>query len=98
VLSSLALYYARTNDRARAQNYLEKALKSDRQGVDVLLIACLVHLEAGERREAFLWLQKAVTAGYARELLIANPELSSLHSDPQFVLLANQAKSYQVAR
>jgi serine/threonine protein kinase/tetratricopeptide (TPR) repeat protein len=95
LLSSLAHYYARTNDPVRARKCLEKALKIDSQNVDVLLIACLVHLDAGERQEALKYLQKAVNAGYTREQLLANPELMSLHSDPQFERLAKQAKSYQ---
>jgi serine/threonine protein kinase/tetratricopeptide (TPR) repeat protein len=95
VLSSLAIYYARTNDATRAEKYLDRALKASPRDVDVLRIACLVHLEAGERQEALLWLQKAVGAGYAKAQLLANPELASLRSDPQFDRLANQAKSYQ---
>jgi serine/threonine protein kinase/tetratricopeptide (TPR) repeat protein/TolB-like protein len=95
LLSSLAHYYARTNDPARARKYLEKALKASPQDVDVLLIACLIHLEAGERREALQSLQKAVSGGYPREQLLANPELKSLHSDPEFERLAKEAKSYQ---
>ncbi len=95
VLSSLALYYARTNDSARARTYLRQALKANSQDIDVLRIACLVHLELGERQEALQSLQKAVTAGYVREQLLANPELASLHSDPQFDRLTKQAKSYQ---
>jgi eukaryotic-like serine/threonine-protein kinase len=95
VLSWLAHYYSRTNDPGRARKYLEKALKAAPQDVDVLLIACLLHLEAGERHEALLSLQKAVNAGYAREQLLANPELKSLHGDPEFERLAKEAKSYQ---
>jgi serine/threonine protein kinase/Tfp pilus assembly protein PilF len=95
VLSLLAHYYARSNDPARARKYLEKALKADPQNVDVLLIACLVHLEAGERQEAMQLLRKAVAGGYAKEQLIANPELKILHGDPQFEHLAREAKSYQ---
>ena len=95
VLSSLATYYARTNDPVGARKYLERALKEKPEDVDVLRIACLVYLEESNRQEAMRWLQKAVTAGYARELLLANPELNSLHSDPQFERLAKEAKSYQ---
>jgi eukaryotic-like serine/threonine-protein kinase len=94
-LSLLAHYSARTNDPARARKYLEKALEADPQDVDVLLIACLLYLDAGERHEALLSLQKAVNAGYAREQLLANPELKSLHGDPEFERLARAAKSYQ---
>jgi eukaryotic-like serine/threonine-protein kinase len=95
VLSSLAHYYSRTNDPARARKYLENALKADPQNVEVLLIACLLHLEEGERHEALLWLEKAVSAGYVKEQLAANPELKSLHGDPEFERLAKEAKSYQ---
>ena len=70
-------------------------MKQKPDDVDVLRIACLVYLETGNRQEAMRWLQKAVTAGYAKEQLLANPELTSLHSDPQFELLAKEAKSYQ---
>ena len=94
VLSLLAHYYSRTNDPVRARKYLEKAVRADPQNVEVMLIACLVHLEAGERQAALLWLQKAVNAGYAREQLLANPEFKSLHSDPQFDRLVKEAKSY----
>ena len=94
-LSSLALYSARTHDRARARQYLQRALKIQPQDVDVLFDACLVHLEAGEREAALAALQKAIAAGYSREQLLANPELASLHSDPQFDRLAKRAKSYQ---
>jgi eukaryotic-like serine/threonine-protein kinase len=95
VLSSLAEYYSRTNDPVRARRYLEKALKISPTNVDVLRVACLVHLEASERQEALAWLQKAVAAGYPREQLLANPELKSLHSDPEFDRLAKEARSYQ---
>jgi tetratricopeptide (TPR) repeat protein len=88
VLSSLAHYYARTNDSARARAYLLRALKADAQDVDILLNACLIYLEAGEREEALSWLRKAVSAGYSREQLLANPELHSLHSSLEFDLLA----------
>jgi len=93
--SYLALYFARAHNDAQARTYLEKALKVDPADADVLLIACLVHLEANERNEALLWLQKAVQAGYTKEQILANPELKSLYSDPQFQRLTKQAKSYQ---
>ena len=94
-LSSLALYLSRTKDAARAQTYLDKALKAAPHDSDVLLAACLVHLEAGQRREALSWLQKSVDAGYTKEQMLANPELAGLHSDPQFGRIAQQAKSYR---
>jgi len=95
VLSSLAIYYARTNDAVQAQGYLEKALKLDPSNVDILCNAAMIHLARGERRESLQWLQKAVTAGYTKEQLLANPEYFTLHSDPEFGQLVKQAKSYE---
>ena len=95
VLSYLALYYARTHDPVRAKKYLGKALQQKPDDVDILRIACLVYLEQGNREQALSWLEKSVKAGYAREQLVANPELASLHSEPQFHRLVNEAKSYQ---
>ena len=92
VLSSLALYYARTNDTKRARAYIDEALKLNSTDVDTLRIAALIDLENGDRRKAFQWLEKAVDSGYTREQLLANPELTSLHSDPDFTRLAKRAK------
>ncbi len=95
VLSSLALYYERTGNLKRARAYIEKALKLNPTDVDILRIASLIELETGERQKALQWLRKAVSAGYTREQLLANPELTSLHSEPEFTRLVGQAKSYQ---
>lgn len=95
VLSSLALYYARTNNLSQAKKYLDGALKEKPEDVDILRIASLVHLEEGDRKGALVWLERSVKAGYTREQLVANPEFESLHSDPQFERLAKEAKSYQ---
>jgi len=93
-LSSLALYYARTNDETRAQQYLQNALKEKPEDVGVLLDACLVYLDAGDFEKALTWLDKTVKAGYPKEQLVANPELAGLHSAPQFNRIAKEAKSY----
>ena len=95
LLSALAQYYSRTNNPENARRYLNRAMKAGPQNVDVLRVACLIHLETGERQEALAWLRKAVIAGYPREQLLANPELRSLHSDPEFNRLAKEAISYQ---
>ena len=94
-LSSLAQYYARTGNPKRARAYIDRALKLNPTDVDILRIASVIELEAGQRQEALQWLAKAVSAGYTREQLLANPELTSLHSDPEFTRLVAQAKSYQ---
>ena len=96
VFSSLALHYARVNNPVRARQYFEKASKAKPESnVDFLLNASLVYLELGDRREAIAWLEKAVAAGYAKEHLLANPELVALHSEPQFNRLVHLANSYQ---
>jgi tetratricopeptide (TPR) repeat protein len=94
VLSSLALYYSRIGDTVRARTYLGGALQASPNDMDILRIACLVHLEAGEQQEALKWLDKAVHAGYPREQLIANPELTRLRSKPEFARLVGEAVSF----
>jgi tetratricopeptide (TPR) repeat protein len=95
VLSSLALHYSRIADAGRARKYLVAALRASPNDVDILRIACLVHLEAGEQRESLTWLEKAVHAGYPREQLVANPELAGLRSQPEFDRLVGEAVSFK---
>ena len=95
VLSSLALYQSRLGDAVGARRYLMRALEGSPNDVDVLRIACLVHLEAGERQESLKWLEKSIRAGYPREQLISNPELASLRSEPEFSRLVGEAVSFK---
>ena len=95
VLSSLALNNSRMGNDGQARKYLDLILQASPNNADVLRIACLVHLEAGERQESFKWLEKAVHAGYSREQLTANPELASLRSEPEFTRLVQGAVSYK---
>lgn len=94
-LSYLAHYYSRIHQPDVARKYLDKALKAAPRDVNILLIACLLEFEGGNRSQAFLYLEKAVSAGYPRQQLLANPDLDGLHSDPRFDQLAKQAKSFQ---
>jgi serine/threonine protein kinase/tetratricopeptide (TPR) repeat protein len=95
VLSSLALNYSRMGNGGQARKYLDLILQASSNNADVLRIACLVHLEAGERQESIKWLEKAVHAGYSREQLTANPELASLRSEPEFARLVQEAVSFK---
>jgi len=93
VLSSLAQYHSRIGDAVAARKYLDRALQVNPNDVDNLRIACLVYLDSGQQQEAFKWLEKSVRAGYSREQLIANPELTSLRSEPEFGRLVGEAVS-----
>jgi serine/threonine protein kinase/Tfp pilus assembly protein PilF/TolB-like protein len=95
VLNALALDYSRVREPANAQKFLEMALKAGAANVDVLRVACLVQIEAGKKKEALQWLEKAVRAGYPREQLLANPELVSLRAEPEFARLVQEAVSFK---
>jgi eukaryotic-like serine/threonine-protein kinase len=95
VLSSLALYSSRIGDAGAARKYLVAALQSGPNQVDILRIACLVHLEAGDKEESLKWLEKTVHAGYPREQLVANPELAKLRSEAEFGRIAKEAVSFK---
>jgi eukaryotic-like serine/threonine-protein kinase len=94
-LSYLALYYARVGEPAQGRTYLAKALEVSPDDWDILRIACLVHLEAGDRQEALKWLGQSVRAGYPRGMLVDDAELAGLRSDPEFARLSNEAKTYR---
>jgi eukaryotic-like serine/threonine-protein kinase len=95
VLSSLALYHSRIGDAATGREYLARALQGNPSDVDILRIACLVNLEAGNKQEALRWLEKSVRAGYPREQLLANPELASLRANPEFDRLVKESVSFK---
>jgi tetratricopeptide (TPR) repeat protein/TolB-like protein len=95
VLGSLALYYSRVGDSVKARQYLAQALERSSEDMDTLRIACLVHLDSAERQESLKWLEKSARAGYPREQLIANPELATLRSDPEFGRLVAEAVSFK---
>ena len=95
VLSALAHYHSRIADRVQARAYLDTAIRNSPNDVDILLTACLVHLDAGEKTESLKWLERAVQAGYPREQLIANPELASLRPEPEFNRLVDKAVSFK---
>jgi serine/threonine-protein kinase len=94
VLSALARFHSRIGNGSRARVYLAKALRGEPNDVGILLTACLVPLEGGERRQSLYWLEKAARAGYPRQQLIANPELDSLRSEPEFNRIAGTAVSF----
>jgi eukaryotic-like serine/threonine-protein kinase len=94
-LSSLAHYESRTGDANRARVHLNAALRYRPNDVDILLIACLIRLDSGDKHEALDWLNKAVHAGYPREQLIANPDLASLRSEAEFARLVTEAVSFK---
>jgi eukaryotic-like serine/threonine-protein kinase len=95
VLGSLAHYHSRIGDRSRSQAYLSAALQASPNDADILLTACVLHLEGGEQQESLNWLEKAVHAGYPREQLVANPDLASLRSQPEFTRLVGEAVSFK---
>ena len=79
----------------QAKQYLAESLQASPNGADVLRIACLIHLETGEKQESLKWLEKAVHAGYPREQLLANPELANLRSEQAFNRLVGEAVSFK---
>jgi serine/threonine protein kinase/tetratricopeptide (TPR) repeat protein len=95
VLGDLAYYSARLGNQAQARRYLKEALTEDPTDVDILRYACVIELEGGNRQAALNWLAKAVHAGLPRGELLADPDLASLHSDPEFTALAQQAQTSQ---
>jgi eukaryotic-like serine/threonine-protein kinase len=93
-LGWLAHYHSRIGEDSVARQLLAGSLRANPQNTDILLVATLIYLEGGDRRQALDSLEKAVRAGYPRGQLEANPDLAALRPEPEFARLAREAKSY----
>jgi len=86
-LAIVAVYYAMTDDKAKAQESLERALKIAPNDPDVMFRAGLVYNHFGETDRSLTWLKKAVDAGVSRSSIRDLPDFDSLKGDPKFEAL-----------
>jgi len=82
----LATYHAMLERRQQAHDYLGRGLRLE-SSPELLAVAALIHNQAGERKAALDYLEKAVAGGYSPAQLQVTPELDNLRDDPKFVAL-----------
>ena len=78
VVSQLALYYAKSHQPALAQARMDTALALSPKSPDVLASAAEMYELLGRRDKALNAAREAIAAGYSRNRMERNPELTKL--------------------
>ncbi|MGH9815679.1 MAG: protein kinase domain-containing protein [Candidatus Acidiferrales bacterium] len=83
-LGSLALYYSKVGQSVQATEYIRRARTIDEKNVGLIYIEATVHAQAGRPARALASLREAFRNNYGVQLAPNDPELSSLHTLPEF--------------
>ena len=93
LLSSIGLYYAHLGDQAKAESYMNRALKAAPNDSSVLFTAGLIKELTGRPKDAIKSLAASAKAGYSVSLIDKEPELSNLRRDPAYQMWIKQVRS-----
>jgi tetratricopeptide (TPR) repeat protein len=85
LLSQLASYYARLGMRDEALEALEKLGELEWAENDVPYFMALAYIALGDPRAAAANINRAVVLGYPRVLVAADPGLTSIRGEPEFI-------------
>jgi len=85
----LANSYAKSGDRVRAREAIQRALSLDPNDSVAMVHAAVIHNMDEQPAEALRLLQKAVASGYSRAQLSRDPEFANLRERKEFVLLTS---------
>ena len=84
LLRNLADYYVMIGDRANSLKYLDEELTQSRFDKESLFDAAQIYDHLGDTGLTLEWLAKALRAGYSPQIVLQQPDLDNLHSDPRF--------------
>ena len=84
ILAFAADYYAMLDQERPAHEYLARALALTSTDADVLFRAAILHNHFGDTAKTREYLEKAVAAGYSRNLIRDTPDFDHLRNDPRF--------------
>jgi len=90
VLSTLASYYAKLPDPAKAQEMIAQARRLAPMNPKVLFKAALVYEIGGHRDQALSALDLALQSGYSLDEIRSEPALTELRKDPRYTRLVNR--------
>ena len=85
----LANSYAKSGDRVRAREAIQRALSLAPNHSEAMVHAAMIHNMDEQPLEALRYLQKAVASGYSRSQLSRDPEFANLREKEEFVLLTS---------
>jgi cytochrome c-type biogenesis protein CcmH/NrfG len=83
--SHLALYRAKTNQKGEAIRAAQEASRFAPNDVAINYYLAIVYHLAGDRPQALRWLKRAMTKGYPRNEVRADPEWNDWRNDPEFI-------------
>jgi tetratricopeptide (TPR) repeat protein len=95
-LQSLALYYAKKGNTVEALDLITQALAIDPNNVQFIYGEAEVRAFAGQPQGALEALRYAFERGYPPDEAMIDPELSILHSSPEFERLIRGVKSKKI--
>jgi tetratricopeptide (TPR) repeat protein len=84
VLVHIGLYNAMLQEKATAEEYVDKAMQQAPQDTNVRFNAAKALVELGEGKKAFPLLEKAVAAGYSKPFVRDDPAFKVVATDVQF--------------
>jgi serine/threonine-protein kinase len=92
-IATVALYYAKSADTRRADEFIARARKID--GADVTLIyqQAVIDTLAGRTDVALRHLEEALAGGYPVREARQDPELAALAKDPRFAAVIDRASA-----
>jgi len=89
-MEDLAVYYAKKGDGARGMEFIQRARGIDKKDVTLIYVQATVENLAGKPTDAVRTLREALGKGYPVSEALADPELQSLQSRPDFQALIKE--------
>jgi len=89
----IAASLAKSGHRAEAGREIEATLQSDPTNAVALYEAAVIATLDGDKERALVYASKAIDAGYPMPDVAADPELTPLHSEPEFKALTTRTKA-----
>ncbi|MGB6470107.1 MAG: protein kinase [Candidatus Acidiferrales bacterium] len=87
VMAQIALSYSKTGDAAHAESFIGRARAIDKGNVNYIYAEAEINALAGHAPQAVASLREAFEKGYPAQLAADDPELQSLHQNPDYLAL-----------
>lgn len=87
VMSQIGLSYAKIGNAGQAETFISRARTIDKGNVNYIYDEVEIYALAGKSSQALTSLRQAFEKGYPAQLAADDPELQSLHNNPEFAAL-----------
>jgi tetratricopeptide (TPR) repeat protein len=96
VMAQIALCYSNLGDVQQAELFMKKARAIDGNNLDYMYDQVQVYALLGKTEEALNALQNVLQRNYPTDVVDTDPDLNSLHDDPEFKNLLHKYSSTKV--